>query len=556
MFGMKHLWSVCWLCAALAVSAGELQDAAGRGDVEKVRSLLRANPATISAREGGTTALHEAARAGHLEIVKLLVAGGANVNATDFSGLTPLKLAGSKHPSIASYLRAQGGLEKVVPPPARVATARTNAAPPASALFTTNHSAPAAAASRPLPPTSAAPAVGPKPPSEADLMAVGYPIHEAARVGDVEQIKYLYKSSPDLVNATDEKGLTPLHVAAGKKQTNVAQVLLALGAKVDARADSGVTPLHVAVRRGDVDMTRLLLAGRASASVRDNFDTSPLMLAVLVPEQPELVKLLLAQRAEVNVRNRAGSTPLGEAARVGNAAVVELLLTAGADPNAIDGAAALTPLHSAAASGQAGVAQSLLRHRAKVDAPDARGETPLAYALRAGQAEVIGLLRKAGGTTGAKPALDPSQKSLVDFYERMEATLRNGSGAEISRTLLALNPTKAETERMFRKHAAAAWLVVDEVNRQIKRAPASSLRDAEASKEIWRVRPGPPGGLVQEWRTRGWMAQDLPVFSLTVDKTGSTTRPGDFCQVNGRWVLVPPLNNVAAVIASGGRPAR
>jgi ankyrin repeat protein len=549
---MRHLWSVLWLSCCLAVSAGELQDAAGRGDVEKVRSLMRANPLTISARDGGTTALHEATRAGHFEIVKLLVAGGANVNATDFSGLTPLKLAIGRHTEIASYLRAQGGVEKITAPTARVATAPTNAAPAKSSLFSTNPSVASTAPKSATIQTNAPPAPT-KLPSESDLIAVGYPIHEAARAGDVEQIKYLFKTSPDLMNATDEKGLTPLHMAAGKKQTNAAQILLALGAKVNARADSGVTPLHMAVRRGDVDMTRLLLANRAVASARDNYDTSPLMLAVLLTEQPELVKLLLAHRAEVNVRNRAGNTPLGEAARVGNEKAVEMLLSAGGDPNAVDGLTAITPLHAAASGGHAGIAQSLLRHRAKVDALDARGETPLAYALREDRKETIALLRKAGGTTGVQPALDPAQKSLVDFYGRMEAALRNGSNAEKSRTLLALNPTKADVERMFKKHSAAAWIVVDEVNRQIKRASAQSLRDADADRELWRVRPGPPSALVQEWRTRGWMAQDLPVFSLTVDKTGSTSRPGDFCLVNGRWVLVPPLNSVAAVVASSGK---
>jgi ankyrin repeat protein len=550
---MRHLWSVLWLSCALAVSAGELQDAAGRGDMEKVRSLMRANPLTISAREGGTTALHEATRAGHFEIVKLLVAGGANVNATDFSGLTPLKLAIGRHPEIASYLRGQGGVEKVSAPPARVTTTpTTSAAPVKSSLFNTNESVSSTTLKSAPGQTNATPAPR-KQPSESDLIAVGYPIHEAARAGDVEQIKYLFKTSPDLMNATDEKGLTPLHMAAGKKQTNAAQILLALGAKANAQADSGVTPLHMAVRRGDVDMTRLLLANRAAASARDNYDTSPLMLAVLLTEQPELVKLLLTHRAEVNVRNRAGNTPLGEAARVGNEKAVEMLLSAGCDPNAVDGLTAITPLHAAAGGGHSEIVQLLLRHRAKVDALDTRGETPLAYALREDRKEAVALLRKAGGTTGVQPALDPAQKSLVDFYGRMEAALRNGSNAEKSRTLLALNPTKADVERMFKKHSAAAWIVVDEVNRQIKRASAQSLRDADADRELWRVRPGPPSALVQEWRTRGWMAQDLPVFSLTVDKTGSTSRPGDFCLVNGRWVLVPPLNSVAAVVASIGK---
>src|ERR1043166_7769290 len=108
---MKSLvFVIALLEIAASALAGELQDAAARGEIDKVRSLIQANPASINAREGGTTALHEATRAGHLEIVKLLVANGANVNATDFSGLTPLKLAlGRRNTEIAELLRQQIG---------------------------------------------------------------------------------------------------------------------------------------------------------------------------------------------------------------------------------------------------------------------------------------------------------------------------------------------------------------------------------------------------------------------------------------------------------------
>src|SRR5687768_8141811 len=72
---------------ALVVTAGELQEAAAAGDIAKVRTLIQANPTALNAREAGTTALHEASRAGHLEMVKLLVTRGANVNAEDISRL-------------------------------------------------------------------------------------------------------------------------------------------------------------------------------------------------------------------------------------------------------------------------------------------------------------------------------------------------------------------------------------------------------------------------------------------------------------------------------------
>src|SRR5436190_2470367 len=141
---MKSLVCVALVLLSVAQTiAGELQDAAGRGDLDKLRALIKSNPSTISAREGGTTALHEAARSGHLEAVKLLVFNGANVNATDFSGLTPLRLAvGRRQTAIAEFLRQNGGLEQAAP---RVSAVVTNAAPATAAgqnqpgaLFATN----------------------------------------------------------------------------------------------------------------------------------------------------------------------------------------------------------------------------------------------------------------------------------------------------------------------------------------------------------------------------------------------------------------------------------
>ena len=86
---MKFLMpALTCLLAVLCCRAGELQQAAAQGDAEKVRALLDAAPHAVSVRDGATTALHEAARGGHLKVVELLVSRGADVNATDFSGLT------------------------------------------------------------------------------------------------------------------------------------------------------------------------------------------------------------------------------------------------------------------------------------------------------------------------------------------------------------------------------------------------------------------------------------------------------------------------------------
>ena len=55
----------------------------------------------------GKTSLHRAAEKGHKEIAELLIAAGADLNAKDDDGTTPLDMADDKE--IADLLRKHGG---------------------------------------------------------------------------------------------------------------------------------------------------------------------------------------------------------------------------------------------------------------------------------------------------------------------------------------------------------------------------------------------------------------------------------------------------------------
>ena len=79
--------------AAASAAVDTLADAAMRGDVALVRSLLQQKADVNGSQADGTTALHWAVRQDNLEMVNLLIGAGANVKASNHFGLTPLSLA-------------------------------------------------------------------------------------------------------------------------------------------------------------------------------------------------------------------------------------------------------------------------------------------------------------------------------------------------------------------------------------------------------------------------------------------------------------------------------
>jgi ankyrin repeat protein len=84
---------------------------AARGGHKEIVELVIANGADVNAKdEYGLTPLHNAAYKGHKEVVELVIAKGADVNAKGVEGWTPLDIAIElKQPETADLLRKHGG---------------------------------------------------------------------------------------------------------------------------------------------------------------------------------------------------------------------------------------------------------------------------------------------------------------------------------------------------------------------------------------------------------------------------------------------------------------
>ena len=107
----QHLDAGTGVNAKGEVGYTPLRNAAFYGHKEIVE-LLIANGADVNAKDDvlELTPLHRAAAIGYKEIAELLITNGANVNAKDVDGETPLDLAiKQEYPETADLLRKHGG---------------------------------------------------------------------------------------------------------------------------------------------------------------------------------------------------------------------------------------------------------------------------------------------------------------------------------------------------------------------------------------------------------------------------------------------------------------
>ena len=415
--GTFHLmFLVLVIPLVLAVTAGSadresidsFHAAAGAGDVDAAERLLREDDSLLEAKNAaGSTPLHTAAQAGQLEVVRLLVAGGADVDAGDNENTTPLAVAAiGGHLDVIEFLIAQG---------ADPLAADINLATP---FHWTTYNGHMEVARRLI-------ELG------ADIHAVktngSNALHGPAYMGHPEMVEFLVGKGID-VNLQNQYGYTPLLLAAVRGHNEVLTFL------IDAGADPAVwndwqSPLHLAARSGNLETVKIIMSTGADPNARTE-EASPAIIGAIDSQNPEMVAYFIDNGADPNLGWASGHSPLHYAVRVGNREIVEILLSEGAEVNALDDDGR-APLDMAIREGNTDLAGLLVTAGAGVNGKDQYfGKTPLHMAATTGNEELVGILLANGAGVNDRDGEGYTALDLAMRYGHREvAELLEASGA-------------------------------------------------------------------------------------------------------------------------------
>ena len=154
-------------------------------------------------------------------------------------------------------------------------------------------------------------------PLENSPSSITWLLFDATRARKIEAVDFLICKGADIHAIDADVGYmdhvcygTPLHYAVWHNHIEIARLLIARGADVDAIGtgiDDGHKCLHFAAHHGNIEIVRLLVENGASVDSRDDIGNTPLHEAAEYGHL-EVVRFLVSIGADVKCRNLHNET--------------------------------------------------------------------------------------------------------------------------------------------------------------------------------------------------------------------------------------------------------
>ena len=406
------------------VDEGEVLEAAARKGFSGILKLLLDKGVPVDAVSRYETPLIVAARAGHCEVVNVLLDHGANINGFRFRNFKSekheivydkdrdsedsdnkkeeTKLANTKTPLYCALVAGRGEV-------ARLLIER------------------GADTSDPSGNTS----------SLSEL---------AATRGLSDVFRLLTKEKSFDFNKIKDDGETLLTSAATSGKFDSVKFLLDNGAEVNVKNASGDTALSCAVQScavPDLEIVRLLLAHGAAVNTRNDHCETPLLIAATW-NADKVANLLIEHGCDTTSKNLGSFSALHSAANYNNGKLIEKLLQHGAVLNLQTDDEGMTPLHVAAKSGSVLAADVLLEHGADLESTTRLVETPLLLAAQEKKFAMLYFLTEKGSNVDAKNGFGKTVlMNLAIGYEGLKTF-------SLAKTLLQLGSSVNATDEFGR----------------------------------------------------------------------------------------------------------
>lgn len=213
---------------------------------------------------------------------------------------------------------------------------------------------------------------------------------EAVKLRDIGKVEELITRDATLINASNQKGETPVLLAAFLRANDIKELLLQKGL--------GKLNVFEATAVGYASRLRELLDHSPDLINSYGYDGFPLLSLAVHFGHSEAVELLLSRGADVHARSRDGSlNNLAIHASIfgGYGHLVDLLIQNGADIHAVcegELRKGFNVLHVAAYFDQSPLVRKLLDYGADKTAVNAAGQTPRELALSLGHTACAELL--------------------------------------------------------------------------------------------------------------------------------------------------------------------